>query len=231
MINHLAAICRFIFPNHNFFPVLSLGGWLWASIGVCFFVILKNYFQYFCPVLSILIYFRVFPADGEECSIFLTFSTFPKNADFFFWAVMEQDTTGIIYFIRGFFDGCTFWWSQRSPRCHCSSSYLVLLWLYCKSRSVVWRASLLWRSTPDLLYCLLQLCIHENDANHVWQLQFRKQTTAPAYRKSKIVLSSKIIRIAKKAKQNNVICSFSPGLEECEICMLWGLVEALNYED
>lgn len=104
MINHLVAICRFSFPNHNFFPVLSLGGQLGASTGVSFFVILKSYFQYFCPVLSILIYFRVFPADGEECSTFLTFSIFPKNADFFFWAMMEQDTTGIIGFIGGFFD-------------------------------------------------------------------------------------------------------------------------------
>lgn len=231
MINHLAAICRFSFPNHNFFPVLSLRGRLGASIGVCFFVILKNYFQYFCPVLSILIYFRVFPADGEECSIFLTFSTFPKNADFFFWAIMEQDTTGIICFIKGFFDGCTSWWSQRCLRCYCSSSYLVLLWLCHKSRIIVWRASLLWRSAPSLLYCVLQRCIHENHANHVRQLQFRKQTTAPAYRKTKIVLNSKIIRIVRKAKQNIVMCRFSPGLEKCQICMLWGLVEALNYKD
>lgn len=104
MINHLVAICRFSFPNHNFFPVLNLKGRLGASTGVSFFVILKSYFQYFCPVLSILIYFRVFPVDGDECSIFLTFSTFPKNADFFFWAMMEQDTTGIICFMGSFSD-------------------------------------------------------------------------------------------------------------------------------
>lgn len=113
MISHLAAICRFRFPNRNFFPVLSLGRWPGASTGVCLSVIFKNYFQYFCPILSTLVYFRVFPADGEECSIFLTFSTFPKNADFFFFfrAIMEQDTTGIICFKRIFFHGCTSWWS------------------------------------------------------------------------------------------------------------------------
>lgn len=138
MINHLAAICRYNLPNYNFFPGLSLAGWLGASIGICFFVILKNYFQYFCPVLSILIYFRVFPEDEEECSIFLTFSTFLKNADFFFWAIMEQDTTGIVCFIIGFFGGCTSWWSQRSLRCHYSSSYLVLFQLCHKRKSVVW---------------------------------------------------------------------------------------------
>lgn len=112
MISHLAAICRFSFPNRNFFPVLSLGGWPGASIGICLYVIFKNYFQYFCPVLSTLVYFTVFPADGEECLIFLTFSTFPKNADFFFFlrAIMKQDTTGIICFKRGFIHGCTSWW-------------------------------------------------------------------------------------------------------------------------
>lgn len=142
MINHLAAICRFSFPNHNFFPVLSLGGRLGASTGVCFFVILKDYFQYFCPVLSILIYFRVFPADGEECSIFLTFSTFPRNV-ILGGAIMKQYAPGIICFIRGFFDGCTSWSSQGTLRCQCLSSYLVLLWLCRKFRNIVWRASLL----------------------------------------------------------------------------------------
>lgn len=117
---------------------------------------------------------------------------------------------------------------MRSLRCHCSSCF-VLLWLWHKSRSMVCTVNLLQRSAPGLLPCFVQICIH---ANCGWQLQLRRETAASDYRKSKIELNSKI-RIVKKVKKPhcNIICSFSSVLEECHICILWNLVEALSYND